>query len=96
MLDWISRLSILAGLGFFIAGTLGLMRLPDVYCRLHALVKADNPGLGLLILGLMLRADAPLTALKLLLIWILVLTASAAGSQLIAQYARRTGMGRQS
>ncbi len=35
------------GLCFFITGTLGLLRFPDVFCRLHALTKADNLGLGL-------------------------------------------------
>ena len=95
MVDWLSTLLILAGLGFFIAGSVGLIRLPDLYCRLHALAKADNPGLGLLILGLMLRSGDPLMVLKLLLIWVMVLTASAAGSQLIAGYHRRVQMERQ-
>lgn len=89
MLEGLSTLLILGGLGFFVAGTVGLLRLPDLYCRLHALTKADNLGLGLLVLGLILRVDHPLTVLKLLLIWLLVLAASAAGSQLIAQFARR-------
>ena len=90
MLDLISTFLIMAGVAFFVSGTIGLLRLPDLYCRLHALTKSDNLGHGLLILGLMLRSDDLLTALKLLLIWILVLTASAAGSQLIAQYTRRS------
>ena len=37
---------ILSGLTFFIAGSIGLLRLPDVYSRLHALTKADNVGFG--------------------------------------------------
>jgi hypothetical protein len=35
-----------AGLVFFVAGSIGLLRLPDVYSRLHALTKADNLGLA--------------------------------------------------
>jgi len=89
VIDFLSLLLIYAGIGFYIAGTVGLLRLPDLYSRLHALTKADNLGLGLLVAGLLLRSDDLLTALKLLLIWVLVLTASAAGSQLIAQFARR-------
>ena len=95
MLDGISTLFILAGLGFFFAGTVGLLRLPDLYCQLHALTKADNLGLGLLVFGLMLQANDPLTALKLLLIWMLVLNASAAGGQLIARFAQRMEQERQ-
>ena len=89
MIEGLSTLFIAAGLAFFLAGTVGMLRLPDLYCRLHAVTKADNLGLGLLVLGLMLRADDLLSAQKLLLIWILALSASAAGSQLIALYARR-------
>ena len=37
---------------FFLAGTVGLLRFPDTITRLHALTKADNLGLGLIILGL--------------------------------------------
>lgn len=80
---------ILSGLLFFIAGSIGLLRLPDVYSRLHALTKADNVGLGLLITGILLLASDWLMAVKLVLVWLLVLAASAASAHLIAQRARR-------
>ena len=38
---------------FYLAGSVGLLRLPDLYSRLHALTKADNLGLGLLLLLLL-------------------------------------------
>jgi multicomponent Na+:H+ antiporter subunit G len=75
------------GLPFFFSGTVGLLRFPDIYTRLHALTKADNVGLGLLVLGLALQAESWLTAAKLLLIWILVLLASSASSHLVARRA---------
>lgn len=89
MSEALSAFLILAGLVFYLAGTVGLLRLPDIYSRLHALTKADNLGLGLLTAGLLLQAGDLRTGLKLVLIWLLVLAASAAGSHLIAQYARR-------
>jgi multicomponent Na+:H+ antiporter subunit G len=52
------------------------------------LTKADNLGLGLLIAGLALHAGDLLIALKLVLIWLAVLAASAASAHLIAQQAR--------
>ncbi|WP_018861621.1 MULTISPECIES: monovalent cation/H(+) antiporter subunit G [unclassified Thioalkalivibrio] len=76
---------ILAGLVFFAAGTAGLLRFPDVYSRLHALTKADNVGLGLVILGLMLQAAGPADILKLLLIWVLVLAAGTTAAHMVAQ-----------
>jgi multicomponent Na+:H+ antiporter subunit G len=88
MIDSLSLLLLLAGGGFFLAGTVGLLRFPDVYTRLHALTKADNLGLGLIVLGLMLRAESVAAAGELALIWLLVLTASGATSQLVAHWAQ--------
>lgn len=93
MTDIFSTILICSGLFFYLAGTVGLLRLPDLYSRLHAVTKADNLGLGLLTAGLLLQADSLMTALKMILVWLLVLAASAAGSHLIAQYARRREQG---
>jgi multicomponent Na+:H+ antiporter subunit G len=84
-------LAISAGALFFVAGTIGLLRFPDPLTRLHALTKADNLGLGLVVLGLLPRADGALGALKLVLVWLLVLVAGATVSQLIARVAQRAG-----
>ena len=75
------------GAAFFLAGAVGLLRFPDTPSRLHALTKADNVGLGLVVLGVMLQLSSPLAWLKLALIWLLVLLSSAAVSQLIADHA---------
>jgi multicomponent Na+:H+ antiporter subunit G len=92
MIDVLSIALLISGAGFFFAGTVGLLRFPDVYTRLHALTKADNLGLGLIVLGLMLRAQSVADAGKLLVIWLLVLTASGAASQLVASWARARRM----
>ena len=55
-LDIFSVLAIGSGAFFFLAGTVGLLRFPDALTRLHALTKADNLGLGLVVAGL-LRAQ---------------------------------------
>lgn len=82
---------IVLGLVFFVAGSVGLLRLPDLFSRLHALTKADNLGLGLIATGVALLAGDVLIALKLLAVWLLVLLASAASAHLIAQHALRRG-----
>lgn len=92
MIEWLSGAFLIAGGGFFFAGTVGLLRFPDVYSRLHALAKADNLGLGLVLIGLAVQADSLAAALKLLLIWPLVLAASAGVSFAIARRARRLGI----
>jgi multicomponent Na+:H+ antiporter subunit G len=81
--------AVTAGAFFFLAGTVGLLRFPDTFTRLHALTKADNLGLGLVVLGLLPQVDGVLTGLKLVAVWLLVLLSGAAASQLIARAARR-------
>jgi multicomponent Na+:H+ antiporter subunit G len=80
---------LLAGVLFFLVGTLGLLRFPDVYTRVHALTKADNLGLGLIVFGLLPSAGSAAAAVKLLLIWGLALVASATAGYLVARAARR-------
>jgi multicomponent Na+:H+ antiporter subunit G len=87
--DLFSIVAVSAGAVFFLAGTVGLLRFPDALTRLHALTKADNLGLGLVVLGLLPRVDGVLGALKLIAIWLLALLAGAAVSQLIARAAQR-------
>ncbi|EXI66274.1 MAG: Multiple resistance and pH homeostasis protein G [Candidatus Accumulibacter sp. SK-11] len=92
MLETASLLLLLVGAFFFFAGTVGLLRFPDVYSRLHALTKADNLGLGCILLGLAVQAESLGAALKLLLIWPLVLAASASVSFAIARRADALGI----
>jgi len=75
----------LIGAGFFLAGTVGLLRFPDSLCRLHALTKADNLGLGFMVLGLAVESDSLAVAGKLALIWLLALLAGASACYLIAR-----------
>jgi len=86
MMTGIGLLLILAGLFFYLAGTVGMLRFPDVYARLHAVTKADNVGLGLLALGLSLIQGSWRQAALFLLIWLLAATAATAGCHLIARH----------
>jgi len=93
LLDVFTCVAVGAGLFFFLAGTVGLLRFPDTLTRLHALTKADNLGLGFIVLGLLPQVDGVANGLKLIAIWVLVLLSSADAGQLIARAARRA-MGR--
>lgn len=85
-LDLTSSFFLMVGAFFFFAGTVGLLRFPNVHSRLHALSKADNVGLGFLAVGLMLAAESWVTALKILVIWLIALLASAMTCYLIANW----------
>ena len=89
--DIVTVLAVVAGAIFFLAGTVGLLRFPDSLTRLHALTKADNLGLGLVVLGLLPQVDGALAALKLVAVWLLAQLAGATVSQMIARSMRRGG-----
>ena len=89
MTSFLGWLMVCLGLAFFTLGTLALLRFPDVYTRLHALTKADNLGLGFITLGLAIQAESVLVAIKLILIWLLIMLASASVSHFIARAAKR-------
>lgn len=79
-----------AGVLFIVAGTVGLLRFPDVHSRLHALTKADNLGLGLIAVSLMPHGSF-WGVLKLIAVWLLAVLAAATVSQLIARAALGEG-----
>jgi len=90
--DLITGVGLVLGAFFFFAGSIGVLRFPDVYNRIHALSKADNLGLGLVVVSLAFQATSWMQILKLLFIWLLVLMASATTSFLVARTAKRKGI----
>jgi multicomponent Na+:H+ antiporter subunit G len=60
-----SWVSILLGSFFTLVGALGLVRMPEIFTRMHAASVTDTLGVGLLILGMSLQAGLGLVTLKL-------------------------------
>lgn len=92
MLETFSAVLMSLGALFFVAGTVGLLRFPDVFCRLHALTKADGMGLALICLGAAIGADDWGEVLRIGLVWAFVALAGATGGHLVARHARRSGL----
>lgn len=90
--DLISGISLVVGGLFFFAGTLGLLRFPDVYTRLHALTKSDNLGLGFIIFGLAWQAESWSAVARLFLVWSLVMMAGVTCCHLVARTALEAGI----
>lgn len=90
--DVVTAIFVLISLFFFVAGTVGLLRFPDVFTRLHALTKADNVGLGMLVIGLAITAGSLREVFVLLFVWGLVLLASTTSAHLIARTALARGI----
>jgi multicomponent Na+:H+ antiporter subunit G len=76
----------LTGSVFFLAGTVGLLRFPDTLSRLHALTKADNLGLGLIMLALALHGGSLSVAVKLFAIWLLAMLAGTTNCYLMGRH----------
>src|SRR6185437_6732936 len=84
-LDVLTIVAVSGGAFFFLAGTVGMLRFPDTLTRLHALTKADNLGVGLVVVGLLPQAAGPREAAELLGTWLLVLLSGSVVSQLVAR-----------
>ena len=59
---------VLGGCFFAVVGAFGLVRLPDVYTRIHSAGIVDTAGAGLLLIGLTLYGGFTIVTVKLLLI----------------------------
>ncbi len=83
-LDIIAAVLMIAGAFFFSVGTLGLVRFPEVRSRLHALTKADNLGLGLILSGAALWLADWAVAVLMLLCWLFTLAGASVSAHVIA------------
>lgn len=93
-MDILIGVFLVAGLFFFIVGVVGLLRLPDVFCRLHATTKCDTLGAGLILFALVLDHGLALESVKLLLIILFIWLANPTAAHVIARssYNRKVPM----
>jgi multicomponent Na+:H+ antiporter subunit G len=101
VIDWDAALSwsvhilswaaIVSGSFFVLVGSIGLIRMPDMFTRMHAASIIDSIGAGLLIVGMMLQAGPTLITLKLLFIFILFFITSPVATHALAQAALHAG-----
>lgn len=92
VLDLISWALILAGSAFAIIGSVGLIRLPDVYARMHGAGLTDTLGAGLILAGLMVQAGLTLVTVKLALILVFLLFTSPTSTYALANAAYTGGL----
>ncbi len=92
VIDILSWVLILGGGALCIIGAVGMLRLPDVFTRMHGAGIIDTAGLGLFMMGLMLQAGFTLVMVKLALIVVFVLYTSPMSTHALAQSAVSTGV----
>ena len=92
IVDILSWISIGVGAFFILVGGLGLIRMPDLFTRLHASSVADSAGAGFILLGFMLQAGLSLTTLKLVLIFVFLVFTAPTATHALAQAALLDGI----
>jgi len=88
----LSFLSIAIGLFFVLAGTLGVLRLPDFFTRLHAAGMTDTLGAEMVLIGLIIQAGFTQMSLKLLLVAFFLLMTSPTATHAVANAAYQAGL----
>jgi multicomponent Na+:H+ antiporter subunit G len=90
-LDWAGGLIVLIGAAHMAIGAFGLVRMPDVFTRMHAASVGDTFGVGLVLVGLMLIAGLSLVTVKLLFLLLFLVLVGPAATHAIARAALHAG-----
>lgn len=92
VVDLVSWALILGGSAFAIIGGVGMIRLPDVYTRMHGASLTDTLGAGLIVAGLAVQAGFTLVTVKLILIMIFLIFTSPTSTYALANAAFTRGL----
>ena len=92
VLNALSVILILVGLSFVLGGTVGLVRLPDLFSRAHAASKCDSVGAGSILFALALQGGLAFGDLKIVLIVLLALVSAPTIAHALARAGYRTGL----
>jgi multicomponent Na+:H+ antiporter subunit G len=81
----------LTGALFSLAAAIGIVRLPDLYCRMHAASKAGTVGSGLLLLAAGLHAEDVAVLARAIAGFIFFVLTAPISAHLLARAAHMTG-----
>jgi multicomponent Na+:H+ antiporter subunit G len=90
MVDALASLLVLLGAFFCLVAGIGLVRLRDVYSRMHAATKAGTLGLALICVAVMVRAESWLEIVEALFVFLFMIASAPVGAHLIGRSAYRT------
>ena len=92
ILSIISIIFIIAGLFFLIVAAIGVVRLPDVFSRSHAVSLTDSLGAFLMLFGLALHEGLGINTLKILVVLVLLYILNPVISHATIRAALRAGL----
>ena len=90
--DILSWVCLITGSLFVLIGAIGIIRLPDVFARMHGAGIIDTLGAGLILAGLMVQAGLTLVTVKLLLILLFLMLTSPTTTHALARAALNGGV----
>ena len=93
MTEIIGATALLIGASIVLIGAVGLLRLPDFYCRLHSAGVIDTLGSGMLLFGMLLLAGTLVVAAKILMIGMLIFFLSPVVTHALAKSALQSNLG---
>ncbi len=92
LLDGLSWAFLTAGAAFYVIGAYGLMKMPDVFTRMHATSVSDTFGAALILIGMMFQTVDPLVLVRLVIILALLLYTGPVATHALAQASLTAGL----
>ena len=89
--EFIAGLFLAGGAFFLLASAIGMLRLPDFYCRLHASGNSETLGVMLSFMGLVIYEGLTLTSLKMIMIFLLIFLCNPIGTLILSKAAYKSG-----
>ncbi len=90
--DVLTLVFLILGLFFIFAGCVGLYRMPDVFCRMHATSKATTLGLVFILMASFVHLGFSAVGLKAILAIVFAFLTAPVGAHLISRAAYQRGV----
>ncbi len=91
LLQYIAAAFVLAGAVFGLLAAIGIVRLPDLYMRLHAASKAGAVGAGLILIAVAVISTDGAVVLRSILGIVFLLLSTPIAAHLLARAAHKAG-----
>lgn len=91
LLSWLSGGALLLGTAALLVGALGLVRLPNLFSRIHAVGMMDTAGVAFITLGMLIHEGFSLVSVKLAVVGVFLFFTSPIATHAVAQVAHRSG-----
>jgi multicomponent Na+:H+ antiporter subunit G len=89
---WLVAIFMALGIFLLMVATVGVLRLPDFFTRVHTVGKADTLGIVLVLIGVAISEGLNLTSLKLVFVIVFYLLANPSSAHAISHAALRCGL----